>query len=197
MRLSPLGRGGDVPGVCVGPFRVGAPRIPQNGTSDGAPGIRTAAPILRGLRNRGDRHSVIPFVQTRRSAWTLVCAVALVIAVLSLVPKPEDILPVTLWDKLSHFLAYGSLAFALAHALALSGRTGPSRVAMGVALATGYGALIEGLQFFAPPREPELLDILGNFLGSCAGTAAFVVMHLADAKRRPAAGIEAERATDA
>ncbi len=134
---------------------------------------------------------MIPFVQTRRSAWTLVCAVAILIAILSLVPEPQKLLPVTLWDKLSHSLAYGCLAFALAHALALSGRDGLSRVVMGIAVATAYGASMEGLQFFAPPREPELLDILANFLGSCGGTAAFAAV------RRAGAGMEAGRATDA
>jgi VanZ family protein len=98
---------------------------------------------------------------------------ALVIAILSLTPQPEDILPVSLWDKLGHLLAYGALALALGHALARSGWAGAGLVVVGIVLPTVYGGLMEALQFLAPPRSPELSDFLGDFLGSCAGMALF------------------------
>ena len=116
---------------------------------------------------------MVSWVRSRRLAWTAVGGLAVVIAIFSLTPQPEDILPVALWDKLSHFLAYGTLALSLGHALQLSGWTRGRLTVAGVVLSATYGGLMEGLQFLAPPRSPELLDILGNLLGSCAGMASY------------------------
>jgi hypothetical protein len=49
------------------------------------------------------------FIQRLSFAWGLVAA----IAVLSLTPRPEEILPLTVWDKLSHALAYAARPRAL------------------------------------------------------------------------------------
>jgi VanZ family protein len=117
-------------------------------------------------------------VRSRSLGWTITGALALVIAVLSLMPNPEEIVPVTLWDKLSHFLAYGALAFALGRALALSGWVKGRLLAAAILLSTAYGALMEGAQFFAPPRTPELLDLFSDFLGSCIGMACLVLLNL-------------------
>ena len=119
---------------------------------------------------------MIAFVHTRRFAWIVVGTLALIIAVLSLTPSPEDILPVTLWDKLSHFLAYAPLAFSLGHALTCSGWLKRRLIIGGILLSTAYGALMEGLQFFMPPREPELLDAFSNFLGSCSGMICYLLL---------------------
>ncbi|HSB71799.1 MAG TPA: VanZ family protein [Candidatus Methylomirabilis sp.] len=121
---------------------------------------------------------MVPWVQSGRLAWALVGALALVIALLSLIPQPEEILPVSLWDKLGHFLAYGSLALSLGHALALSGWTRGRLTVAGIVLSTAYGGLMESLQFLAPPRSPEFLDVVGNFLGSCAGMGSFRLLAL-------------------
>jgi VanZ family protein len=120
--------------------------------------------------------SLIPFIYTRRFAWIVVATLALIIAVLSLTPNPEEILPVTLWDKLSHFLAYAPLALSLGHALACSGWDKRRLIIGGILLSTAYGALMEGLQFFTPPRAPELLDALSNFLGSCSGMICYLLL---------------------
>ena len=115
-------------------------------------------------------------VRSRPVAWTITGALALFIAVLSLMPNPEEIVPITLWDKLEHFLAYGALALTLGHALALSGWVKGRLIAGGILLSTAYGALMEGAQFFAPPRTPELLDAFSNFLGSCIGVGCFLLL---------------------
>jgi VanZ family protein len=117
----------------------------------------------------------MPFIHSRRLAWTIVGCLALVIAILSLTPEPEEIVPVALWDKLSHFLAYGSLALTLGHALSLSGWVRVRLIAGGILLSTAYGGLMEGLQFFTPPRTPDFLDAFSNFLGSCVGMACFLL----------------------
>lgn len=119
---------------------------------------------------------MVPFVHTRRFAWIVVGTLALIIAVLSLTPNPENILPVTLWDKLSHFLAYGPLALGLGHALACTGWVKRRLIIGGILLSTAYGALMEGLQFFTPPRTPDLMDALSNFLGSCFGMMCFLLL---------------------
>jgi VanZ family protein len=121
----------------------------------------------------------MPCIQSRRFAWTTVGCLALVIAILSLTPEPEEIVPVALWDKLSHFLAYGSLALTLGHALSLSGWSRGRLIAGGVLLSTAYGGLLEGLQFFTPPRTPDLVDAFSNFLGSCAGMASLLLLNMA------------------
>ncbi len=118
---------------------------------------------------------MVSFVHTRRFAWTVVGTLALIIAVLSLTPNPEEILPVTLWDKLSHFLAYAPLALSLGHALACSGWVKTRLIIGGILLSTAYGALMEGFQFFTPPRAPELLDAFSNFLGSCSGMICYLL----------------------
>ncbi len=116
--------------------------------------------------------------RSRTGAWTILGALALFIAVLSLTPNPEEIVPIKLWDKLSHVLAYGALALTLGHALALSG-WGKGRLIVGaILLSTAYGALMEGVQFFAPPRTPELLDLFSNFVGSCVGMACLLLLRL-------------------
>jgi VanZ family protein len=126
---------------------------------------------------------LVSFVHTRRFAWTVVGTLALIIAVLSLTPSPEEILPVTLWDKLSHFLAYAPLALSLGHALACSGWAKRRLIIEGILLSTAYGALMEGLQFFTPPRTPELLDAFSNFLGSCSGMLCYLLLEFILSRR--------------
>ena len=131
---------------------------------------------------------MVPFVRTRRFAWTVVGSLALIIAVLSLAPNPEEILPVTLWDKLSHFLAYAPLALSLGHALACTG-WGKRRLFIGgILLSTAYGALMEGLQFFTPPRTPDLMDAFSNFLGSCSGMICYLLLDFILRRRQEQSG---------
>ncbi len=129
-------------------------------------------------------------LRSRSVAWTLTGALALLIAVLSLTPNPEEIVPITLWDKLGHLLAYGALALALGHALALSGWGTGRLVFGGILLATAYGAFLESAQFFTPPRTADPLDAFSNFVGSCLGMACLLLLNfvqgrsLRDGQRR-------------
>jgi len=106
----------------------------------------------------------------------VVGTLALIIAILSLTPEPEKIVSISLWDKLSHFLAYGALALTLGRALAVSGWTRGILIVAGILLSTAYGGLMEGLQYFSPPRRPELVDACSNFLGSCSGMICYLLL---------------------
>ena len=117
------------------------------------------------------------WARSRSVAWTITGTLALFIAVLSLTPNPEEIVPITLWDKLGHFLAYVALALTLGHALALSGWAKGRLIVGGILLSTAYGASLEGVQFFMPPRRVDPLDALSNFLGSCVGMACLLLLN--------------------
>ena len=112
----------------------------------------------------------------RRLAWGLVTTTAIVIAILSLVPHPEEIVPVHLWDKLSHFLAYGFLSVTLCYALVCSELGRRRTAALTPLLATAYGGLLELLQFLAPSRSPDLTDALANAVGAGIGIACFLLL---------------------
>lgn len=80
---------------------------------------------------------------------------------LALAPAPE--LSLALWDKANHSIAFFTLAllgdrsFPQSHLQWLLGRILPALFV--------YGLLIEVLQFYMPPREASLLDILANTTG--------------------------------
>ncbi len=116
-------------------------------------------------------------IRSRSVAWMITGALALLIAILSLTPNPEEIVPITLWDKLSHLFAYGGLALTLGHALTLSGWAKSRLVVGGILLSTAYGALLEGAQFLTPPRTADPLDAFSNFAGSCVGMACLLLLN--------------------
>lgn len=85
----------------------------------------------------------------------------IVVTALALDPAPD--LPITLWDKASHALAYFFLAY-------LGDRSFPSATGKrpGLAVFLGlfaYGIAIEALQSQIPSREASLLDLLANGSG--------------------------------
>jgi VanZ family protein len=104
-------------------------------------------------------------------------ALAVAIAILSLAPHPEKLLPVTLWDKLGHILAYAALAAALTHALETGGHRPTVVLTGGILPPAAYGALIEVAQSFMPPRSAEPLDLLANLVGALVGAAALRAAH--------------------
>ena len=106
-------------------------------------------------------------------AWSGVAAIAATIAVLSLVPQPEQIVPVHVWDKLSHVLAYGLLSATLNHALICSRREQRHRIPIAISLSTLYGVVLEVAQFFAPPRTCDVFDAVANCIGACIGAGAY------------------------
>ena len=101
-------------------------------------------------------------------AWRVILVLLVVcIAVLALMPSPPPDAG-TGWDKLNHFLAFGSLAFA--STLGTS-QSRAQRVWMLLAL-LGFGALIELLQMHVPGRSAEWADLLTDAIGIAIGTTA-------------------------
>jgi VanZ family protein len=84
-----------------------------------------------------------------------------------LMPRPPSALD-TGWDKLNHVLAFAAPAFA---GLAAGAGRGSRRVLWLGLLA--WGAAIEVLQIWIPPRSADLLDWMADGLGIALGTAVF------------------------
>ena len=87
----------------------------------------------------------------------LLCAVTW----LALAPAPPRLLS-TGWDKLNHGLAFSTLAVAAAMGFTAA------RLRIGAAL-LAYGALIELLQAYLPPRQADLVDLMTDGLGIAIG----------------------------
>lgn len=68
-------------------------------------------------------------------------------------------------DKLGHFLAYGALMTNLGLVM-LPGR---NQFILGMILALGYGAAMEGGQYFVPGRSVSMYDMLANLGGVVIG----------------------------
>lgn len=110
--------------------------------------------------------------------WWLSALYATGILVLALVPAelcaaPPSWLPQP--DKLGHILLYGGWALILHWAWpAWPARMG-ARILIVVALASAYGALLEGLQalLLHMGRSASWGDALANLLGAAAGSAGW------------------------
>ena len=135
--------------------------------------------------------SRLDLLRRRDFAWLLAGLLSAGIALLSLTPRPEQILHVRIWDKLGHFSAYGTLALAFAHALCRSGQRGLPLALIAILGSSAYGGAIEILQGFFPPRTPDVMDALANAIGACLGAATFFAVSRGWALIRPA---EARRA---
>lgn len=84
---------------------------------------------------------------------------------------------IPLRDKGVHFVEFAMLAIFNAYALAHSLRT-PSvlRVALiAIAMTTIWGYIDEVHQAFVPGRTSDAVDLLADFLGSIAGTSAYLI----------------------
>lgn len=105
-------------------------------------------------------------------AWGCVGVVALVIAYLSLLPRPEEHIPERLRDKLGHILAYAALGAALAHALATAASANGSKLAFAgrvVLVAGTYGLALEVAQYLGGERMFSLGDAGVNVVGAGVG----------------------------
>ena len=112
----------------------------------------------------------------RDLSWLATGALTAAIAVLSLMPKPEQVLNVKIWDKMGHFIAYGALSLVLTHALRCAGWRGGAMVALAILASSGFGGLMEILQGFLPPRSPDILDAVANTIGACLGVGIFMAL---------------------
>lgn len=104
-----------------------------------------------------------PIFRKLAIAATIACAA--LIAYLSL--APADGMPEVRWsDKVNHFIAYLALSVPLAIAI------GRKNWIVAIALAAGYGAMMELAQgSLTTMRTPDLFDGIANTLGACTGVA--------------------------
>lgn len=118
-------------------------------------------------------------VDTSRVLWfRSALALALcVVTALSLTPAPE--LPLTLWDKANHALAYFFLAYLGDRAFPSSGSSTP-RIIVLICLFT-YGVLIEILQSQIPSRQASMLDMIAN----ANGLGVYTLLHYVTRHQRP------------
>ena len=94
--------------------------------------------------------------------WRLAFGVCL-LAVLVLALAPADMpMPGTGWDKSNHMLAFSVMSL-------LGKRALPGRTMALLAGLLAYGALIEGLQSFAPNRSANWHDLLADAAGLVLG----------------------------
>lgn len=122
---------------------------------------------------------------------------AVLVAIVSLVPNPEDMGPGLDWsawiasliwgdptdgDKVAHFMAYTALGFFSGLGF-VKNRSTLAPVQLGIIL---YGAGIEVAQTFTHQRTGDLLDLAANGLGATSGVLlSFLARHLYDAMNIP------------
>jgi VanZ family protein len=136
-------------------------------------------------KSRGSLGTKLGALVSRRDlAWLAAGVLAAAIAVLSLMPKPEQVLDVKISDKLEHFIAYATLSLVLAHALRRAGRRGAALMTIAVLASSGFGGLMEILQGFFPPRTPDVVDAVANTIGACLGVGIFMALSLGWARVR-------------
>ncbi len=75
-------------------------------------------------------------------------------------------------DKLIHFAAYAVMAALWMRTFARAEATGRA-IAASILISFVFGAFVEVMQSYAPPREASLLDAAANGLGAIAGAYAF------------------------
>ncbi|MFH1024659.1 MAG: VanZ family protein [Planctomycetota bacterium] len=108
-----------------------------------------------------------------RVAWSFAALAFAGVGYLSLAPGPPGMEEIPGSDKTAHAAAYLTLAVILAHALSRSGVVGWRRVVLAILVPAAYGEILEVLQYFVPPREPDLLDALCNLTGAVVGTIGY------------------------
>ncbi len=120
----------------------------------------TASPFKKLLRIAGAATAGV-------RAWRVILVLLVAcIAVLALMPAPPSDFD-TGWDKLNHWLAFGSLAFA---ACLSSPASRTTRLLLLFSL-LGFGGLIEVAQLYVPGRSAEWADLLADAIGIACGAA--------------------------
>ncbi|QGX94848.1 hypothetical protein EI982_08620 [Haloplanus rallus] len=111
--------------------------------------------------------------------WFRYCGVGIVAAVLFyfsvLSAPPASPRPSPFWDKQLHFLGYAGFTLALAYATAHLRDRLWMRIILVLAIAVGYGLLIESIQWFQPNRYFSLGDALANVLGAVLASGWFLL----------------------
>lgn len=99
--------------------------------------------------------------------------------------SPDPGLPSSVSDKTAHFAAYGLLSALFLRALAggaLAGMTW-TRATAAVLLSLLYGVTDELHQRFVPYRSPDVLDVVADAVGACAGVIALLILRWGRAAR--------------
>jgi len=127
--------------------------------------MNRSLPVVLHVSFSASKYSL--FLYGYRTALALALGV---ITTLALVDNPE--LPISLWDKANHVLAFFTLSF-------LANRSFPQpdqRIPKAQWLALlAYGVLLEILQAFTPHREPSLLDVVADAIGLVAYSVVYRV----------------------
>lgn len=108
----------------------------------------------------------VPIVRLLPAAWAM--ATIWWLSDRETLPKPPG-LAFELWSVLGHFTMFGLLAIAVWFGLGMNSRMlDRERTVYAIAIATLYGLLDEFHQRYVPGRQPDLMDVLVDFLGATA-----------------------------
>jgi VanZ family protein len=107
--------------------------------------------------------------------WRSLCNVQFLILIaiyshLSLVPKPQDVLPFTTNDLIMHFAGYFVAAFSISFAR-------PNwHWGYRAGVIISFSILIEIFQHFSPPRTFSIADIVANTMGVFLGIGIITLL---------------------
>ncbi|MBI5969815.1 MAG: VanZ family protein [Deltaproteobacteria bacterium] len=77
-------------------------------------------------------------------------------------------------DKLNHLAAYAVMSALWMRTLIVRTTAGRA-LAASMAISFVFGALVEALQSYAPPRDASVLDAVANGIGAVIGAYAFKI----------------------
>jgi VanZ family protein len=89
-------------------------------------------------------------------------------------PAPPAAPSVVGWDKLQHAVAFGGLVLVTLPALAWAAPESQlrPRLLVATAISTLFGAVLELVQAFSPPRTADVLDWIADTVGALAVAGA-------------------------
>lgn len=118
---------------------------------------------------RSNLRTLSNWIRSRQASVICLVIVALAVIVLSLTPRPEEILGrLSIYDKADHFAAYVAVGF---FAMRSIGRLGARSLVLAIVASAALGGLIEIVQpYFG--RRKELADFLVDLGGATVGAAA-------------------------
>jgi len=113
-----------------------------------------------------------PLSQRAKRWWQALGLYALVMAVLAVVPLPQQpSTPVVPLDKVEHLCEYALFAWGLVHAARLSNYSTVSLFVVAMLMPVFYGGALEVVQVFIPYRSAEWGDAAADALGVLMGFA--------------------------
>jgi len=112
--------------------------------------------------------------------WSVAVAMLVLVAFESLTPARSRVFDIS--DKLYHLISYLVLTFLFLLAAVWSPLRGrgsfPNAAWFVVSGAVAFGLLIEIIQGFTPPRQPNLLDAIANTGGACTALGVWSLLRL-------------------